>query len=125
MHTVIILVFLFLALYFLYESGVIAFQSKRAMLFAASINGMKAKFGSCTGKITRIVRFKEKREYTVRFERSAEKGAVLLALTDREGHTLIESGEEESYTLSPEPGKRYKLCIRMEKASGSYKIVIL
>ena len=125
MHTVIVLIVLLISLYLLYESGIIALQSKRAMLFAASLNGMKAKFSSCTGKITRIVRFREKREYTVRFERSAEKGAVLLALTDREGHTLIESGEEESYTLSPEPGKRYKLCVRMEKASGSYKIEIL
>ena len=125
MHTIIILFVLFLALYLLYESGIIALQSKRAMLFTASMNGMKAKFSSCTGKITRIVRFKEKREYTVRFEKNAEKGAVQLILTDREGHALIDSGEEESYTLSPEPGKRYTLCIRMEKASGRYKIEIL
>ena len=125
MHTIIILIVLFLALYVLYESGIIAFQSKRALLFTASIHGMKAKFGSCTGKITRVVRFKEKREYTIRFEKSLEKGSVLLSLTDRDGHAPIDSGEEENYTFSPEPGKRYKLCVRIEKASGSYKIEIL
>ena len=125
MHAVIILIVIFLVLYLLYESGFIALQSKRAMLFTASINGMKAKFSSCTGKITRIVRFREKREYTIRFERSTEKGAILLTLTDREGHALIDSGAEESYTLSPEPGKRYILCVRMEKTSGNYKIAIL
>ncbi|MBQ2433896.1 MAG: hypothetical protein II266_05655, partial [Clostridia bacterium] len=59
------------------------------------------------------------------FEKNAEKGTVLLSLTDREGHTLIDSGEEETYTLSPVPGKRYTLCVRMEKASGSYKIEIV
>jgi len=124
MHAVIIMVVVFLSLYLLYEFGFIALQSKRAMLFSSSINGMKAKFGSCTGKITRIVRFKEQKEYMIRFEKTTQKGSVRLFLYDSEKNALIESGEEETYTLSPVPGKRYKMCVRMEKASGNYKIEI-
>lgn len=125
MHAVIILIVIFLALYLLYEFGFIALQSKRAMLFTASINGMKARFGSCTGKITRVVRFREQKEYTIRFEKTVEKGSVRLSLYDSEKTALIESGEEETYALSPVPGKRYIMCVRMEKASGSYRIDIL
>ncbi len=121
---IIILLIVSLSLYLLYEFGFIAIQSKRAMLFAASINGMKAKFGSCTGKITRIVRFKEQKEYIIRFNKTVEKGSVRLSLYDGEKNALIESGKEETYTLSPVPGKRYKMCVHMEKASGNYKIEI-
>lgn len=124
MHAVIILIVIFLVLYLLYESGFIALQSKRAMLFTASINGMKARFGSCTGKITRVVRFREQKEYTIRFEKTTQKGSVRLFLYDSEKNAVIESGEEETYTLSPVPGKRYIMCVRMEKASGSYRIDI-
>ncbi len=124
MFYIMILLIAFLALYLLYEFGFIALQSKRAMLFVASGNGSKAKFSSCTGKITRIVRFKEQKEYTIRFVRTVEKGVVAFTLYDGEKNAIIESGEEEAYTLSPVPGKRYKMCIRMEKASGNYKIEI-
>ncbi len=125
MHAVIILIVIFLVLYLLYESGLIALQSKRAVLFTSSINGMKAKFTGCTGKITRIVRLKEARTYIIRFQKSADKGSVFLSLTDPEGNKLIEGGEEETFTLSPVPGKRHKLSVHMEKASGNYKIEIV
>lgn len=125
MHIVIILIVIFLALYLLFESGIIALQSKRALLFTASINGMKAKFGSCTGKITRIVRFREQKEYTIRFEKTVEKGSVLLSLYDSEKNAIIESIDEETYTFSPVSGKRYILCVRMENASGNYRIEIM
>ena len=124
MHAVIIMVVVFLSLYLLYEFGFIALQSKRAMLFTASMNGMKARFGSCTGKITRVIRFKEKREYTLRLESSLEKGSVSFSLIDREGNTLLESGETGDHTFTPVPGMRCKLCILINKASGSYKIHI-
>ncbi|MBR3928840.1 MAG: hypothetical protein IKJ65_07550 [Clostridia bacterium] len=124
MHAVVISVVVFLALCLLYEFGFIALQSKRAMLFTASINGMKAKFSGCTGKITRIVRFKEQKVYMIRFEKTTQKGSVRLSLYDSEKNALIESGEEETYSLSPVAGKRYKLTVRMEKASGNYKIEI-
>lgn len=124
MYVFFILIILFIGLFFLYESGFIALQSKRAMLFTASMNGMKARFGSCTGKITRIIRFKEKREYTLRLESSLEKGSVSFSLIDREGNTLLESGETGDHTFTPVPGTRCKLRILINKASGSYKIHI-
>lgn len=124
MFYIIILLIAFLALYLLYESGFIALQNKHAMLFTASINGMKAKFGGCTGKITRVVRFREQKEYIIHFERTVEKGSVRLCLYDGENNALIESGEKETYALSLIPGKRYKICIQLDKATGSYHIDI-
>lgn len=121
---IVIIPAVLVVLYLLYEFGFIALQSKRAMLFTASINGSKAKFSSCTGKITRIVRFKEQREYAIRFEKRVEKGSVRLCLYDKENSVLIESGEEETYAFSPVPGKRYKMCVQLDKASGSYRIDI-
>lgn len=124
MYAAIMLIIISLALYLLYEFGFIALQSKRAMLFTASVNGMKAKFTGCTGKITRIVRFKDSKEYIIRIDKTAEKGVVAFSLYDSEKNAVIESGEEDTYALTPVPGKRYKLCVQMEKASGSYRIEI-
>lgn len=125
MFSFFIIVILLFSLYLLYESGLIALQSKRAMLFTSSINGMKARFAGCTGKITRIVRFKEARTYTIRIQTSVDKGSVFISLSDPEGNKLIECGEEETCVLSPVAGKRHKLCVQMEKASGNYKIEIV
>ena len=114
-----------LILFILYVSGFIALQQKRAVMFVASVNGAKARFSSCTGKITRIVWFREKREYRILFEKTIDKGSVDISLYDREGNSLIHGGKDEAYAFSPEPGKRYRLCIQMQKASGKYQIRIV
>lgn len=111
-------------IYFLYESGVIAIRSKRSLRFFGSINGSYADFSCCTGEIRRKLRFKENTEYTILFEKTELKGSILISLYDKEGRALLESFEGDAFTFSPEPGKRYKMCIRMKRASGSYRIRI-
>lgn len=124
MQVIIVFPILLIGLYFLYEFGLLAVHNKRAVLFTSSVNGSKARFSSCTGKITRVIRFKEKREYVIRFEKTVEKGEVRLFLYDGRSNALIEFGQKDAYAFAPVPGKRYKLCVRMEKASGSYRIEI-
>ncbi len=125
MQYIFIIAVIFLILYLFYFFGFIAVQQKRAMLFSGSLNGSNAKFSACTGKISRIVRFKEEKEYTIRFEKKVDKGSVWISLTDFKGDALIKCSDNESYVFTPVPKKRYKMCIHMDRASGSYRIDIL
>lgn len=124
MVSIIVIAAVFAAVYLLYNFGFIAVQQKRALLFTASMNGLRAKFSGCTGKITRIVRFKKSGNHTLRFQKSAEKGAIAVSLFDPHGNALISEGEEEIYSIPAEAGKRYKLRILLVKATGSYSIEI-
>ena len=119
-----IILIILLALYLLYELGLIALQRKRAMLFTSSINGSRAKFSSCTGTITRIIRIKESGNHEISFRKSSEKGSICISLFDHNGNTLISNGEDETYCVCLSAGKRYKLCVQMEKATGNYEIEI-
>ena len=124
MHIVIILIVIFLALYLLFESGIIALQSKRALLFTASINGMKAKFGSCTGKITRIVRFRDSAPKKITYSRTLEKGDVHFKIFDCHKNVVLSSDNKDIYFFTPDAGKKYTFAVFLEKASGQYKIDI-
>lgn len=124
MESIFVIAAVLIVLYLLYNFGFIAIQQKRAVFFTASLNGSSAKFSGCTGKITRIVRFRESGNRVIRFQKSAEKGAISISLFDQHGNALISNGEEEIYSVAMDAKKRYKLRVLMKKATGNYSIVI-
>lgn len=95
MESIFVIAAVFIVLYLLYNFGFIAIQQKRAVFFTASLNGSSAKFSGCTGKITRIVRFRESGNRVIRFQKSAEKGAISISLFDQHGNRSFQTAKRK------------------------------
>ena len=115
------LVFFFI---YLYEKGLIAFQTKTAILFSASLNADRAKFSRCTGRLTRILRFKSAEPVKITFKKELSSGkCAFYILCGKE--ILLESNDDtEEYLFTPVSGKRSKLKIALKSATGSYSLSI-
>lgn len=106
----------------LYECGVIAIRSKAAVFFAGTIDGRKASFSSCTGKIWRVIRFSHTGEYGFSLSGEIEKGEIELTLRDAAGQERLKLGNGESAVFTAEKGKRCRICIRLAQATGKYEV---
>lgn len=106
----------------LYECGVIAVQSKAAVFFAGTIDGRKASFSSCTGKIRRVIRFSQTGEYCFSLSGEIEKGEIELTLWDAAGQESLKLSIGESAVFTAEKGKRCRICIRLAQATGRYEV---
>ena len=116
-----LLVGLFLLL--LYRRGVIPISSKRAILFYGSAGGKRANFTSCTGRIQRILRVAESRNYHFQLRSSLTKGEVSLTLSDTEKEILLHLDNHlPEGDVWLEKGRPYTLKIQFDHASGSYDL---
>ena len=115
---------LFFLVFSLYEKGILALQSKSALFFSASVNGGKAKFSRCTGRIMRILRFKTNAPVRIVFERDLSQGSASFDILERKAGKILVSDEREEYIFTPEASKRYKLTVYLKQAAGNYEMRI-
>ena len=112
-----------LTLFLLYRRGVIPISSKRALLFYGSAGGKRANFTSCTGRIQRILRVAESRNYHFQLRSSLTKGEVSLTLSDTEKEILLHLRNHlPEGDVWLEKGRPYTLKIQFDHASGSYDL---
>lgn len=112
-----------LTLFLLYRRGVIPISSKRALLFYGSAGGKSANFTSCTGRIQRILRVAESRNYHFQLRSSLTKGEVSLTLSDTEKVILLHLRNHlPEGDVWLEKGRPYTLKIQFDHASGSYDL---
>ena len=112
-----------LSLYLLYRRGVIPISSKRALLFYGSAGGKSANFTSCTGRIQRILRVTESRNYHFQLRSSLSKGGLSLVLSDSGKEILLHLDNHlPEGNVWLEKGRPYTLKIQFDHASGSYDL---
>ena len=112
-----------LTLFLLYRRGVIPISSKRALLFYGSAGGKRANFTSCTGRIQRILRVAESRNYHFQLRSSLSKGELSLMLSDSEKVILLHlKNHLPEGDVWLEKGRPYTLKIQFDHATGSYDL---
>lgn len=112
-----------LSLYLLYRRGVIPISSKRALLFYGSAGGKRANFTSCTGRIQRILRVAESRNYHFQLRSSLSKGELSLMLSDSGKEILLHLDNHlPEGNVWLEKGRPYTLKIQFDHATGSYDL---
>ena len=112
-----------LTLFLLYRRGVIPISSKRALLFYGSAGGKRANFTSCTGRIQRILRVAESRNYHFQLRSSLSKGELSLMLSDSEKVILLHLRNHlPEGDVWLEKGRPYTLKIQFDHATGSYDL---
>ena len=124
--TVIILIVVCVLTYLLYLNGYITIQNKKALMFVGK-NGFidrhcYAKFSACTGRLKKVIRFKEKRQYAFTLDCKLEKGEVKVTLYGADKKPVfVLTPENPSAVIDADLG-RYYMEIEIYKAYGSYDI---
>ena len=123
----ILLIGLGVLLYVLYDRGYLPVKSMRAIHFIGNMgtgtNKASAAFGSATGQIRRVLRFKESKPYEFTFKGKISKGTVeACVLESNKIPELVLNDECPSGTIHAVKGQRYYLVIRFQNASGEYTL---
>lgn len=123
----IILIGLGVLLYALYDRGYLPVKSMSAIHFIGSMgagtNKTSATFGSATGKITRVLRFKESKPYEFVFKGKVTKGTVqACVLESSKIPDLVLDSECPSGTVHAVKGQRYYLVIQFQNATGEFSL---
>jgi len=110
-----------LAMYLLYISGCGAISTKRAVMFIGSRRG--ARFASCSGRIRRVLRFREAGVRTFVLDMELTGGDMHIELQDMDRQVILRlDGEKPSGQAEFKARARYYLAVYFESATGSYKI---
>ena len=123
----ILLIGLGVLLYVLYDRGYLPVKSMSAIHFIGNMgtgtNKASAAFGSATGQIRRVLRFKESKPYEFTFKGKISKGTVeACVLESNKIPELVLNDECPSGTIHAVKGQRYYLVIRFQNASGEYTL---
>ena len=122
-YTALFLLLMGGSLWGLYAHGLIAVQSKRAMLFMGSVRGGNARFSGCTGYVMRRFPVKESRAYRFEMNLTLSSGEVWMELQDRNKKTLLRLDHRNSSgEVYLERGEKYRLVIRYKRASGEHRL---
>ena len=122
MKSLFLLPILLLAFWGLYQSGLLVWQSKRAVHFLGSDKGNRASFASCTGTIRRKIRFSSETECTVTLLSELEKGELEVELLSENGTVFLLRKNGEQAAFIPKSRKGYTLIFRFQPASGNYSL---
>ena len=114
-------------LYVLYNQGYLPLKSMSAIHFignmGAGTNNASAAFGSATGQIRRVLRFKESKSYEFTFKGKISKGTVqAYVLESNKIPELVLDNECPAGTMHAVKGQRYYLVIRFQNATGEYTL---
>lgn len=110
-------------LYLLYQGGCLAVQSKKALVYAGSFLGGRARFSRCSGSVRRILRVQESRIYRFDFALELTGGEVTAELTDRSGQQLFRLDQTHQAAEVPlQRGEKYRLVIRYRSAGGKHDL---
>lgn len=123
----ILLIGLGVLLYVLYDRGYLPVKSMSAIHFIGNMgtgtNKASATFGSATGQIRRVLRFKESKPYEFTFKGKISKGTVeACVLESNKIPELVLNDECPSGTIHAVKGQRYYLVIRFQNARGEYTL---
>jgi len=123
----ILLIGLGVLLYVLYDRGYLPVKSMSAIHFIGNMgtgtNKASATFGSATGQIRRVLRFKESKPYEFTFKGKISKGTVeACVLESNKIPELVLNDECPSGTIHAVKGQRYYLVIRFQNAAGEYTL---
>ena len=123
----ILLIGLGVLFYVLYDRGYMPVKSMSAIHFignmGAGTNKASAAFGSATGQIKRVLRFKESKPYEFTFKGKISKGTVrAYVLESNKIPELVLDSECPSGIVHAVKGQRYYLVIRFQNASGEYTL---
>ena len=89
----------------------------------AGTSKASAAFGSATGQIRRVLRFKESKPYEFTFKGKITKGTVqAYVLESNKIPDLVLDNDCPSGIVHAEKGQRYYLVIRFQNASGEYTL---
>lgn len=115
------------ALALLYWFGCLPVSMKRAATYLGSggwgSSCVGASFTACTGKIHRILRFRESRSYSFRLTGHIQQGTVTAEiLTPNRQQVLLLTSDNPSGILHVQKGQRYLLFIHFQHASGDYQL---
>ena len=118
---IIVLFIIGIVFYLSYINGILAIQSKRAIVYIGSLKGNKAKFVSCTGYTKRIIRFEENKTYRIVLNTELSAGKLSITFLDSEKNNLFSlTRNAENGVIYAEKGKRYYLIVRFKSATGNY-----
>lgn len=123
----ILLIGLGVLLYVLYDRGYLPVKSMRAIHFignmGAGTNRASAAFGSATGQIRRVLRFKESKPYEFIFKGKISKGTVqVCVLESNKIPELVLDNDCPSGIVHAVKGQKYYLVIRFQNATGEYTL---
>ena len=123
----ILLIGLGALLYGLYDRGYLPVKSMSAIHFignmGAGTNKASAAFGTATGQIRRVLRFKESRPYEFTFKGKISKGTVqAYVLGSNKIPEVVLDNDCPSGSVHAVKGQRYYLVIRFQNASGEYTL---
>lgn len=102
-------------------------KSMSAIHFIGNMGGgtnkASASFGSATGQIRRVLRFKESKPYEFIFKGKITKGTVgACVLESNKIPELVLDNECPSGIIHAVKDQRYYLVIRFQNASGEYSL---
>ena len=123
----ILLIGLGVLFYVLYDRGYMPVKSMSAIHFIGSMgagtNKASAAFGSATGQITRVLRFKESKPFEFTFKGKITKGSVqACVLESNKIPDLVLDNDCPSGIVHAVKGWRYYLVIRFQNATGEYTL---
>lgn len=123
----ILLVVLGVLLYVLYDRGYLPVKSMSAVHFIGSMgagtNKASAAFGSATGQVARVLRFKENKPFEFIFKGKITKGSVqAYVLESNKIPDLVLDNDCPSGVVHAVKGQRYYLVIRFQNATGEYTL---
>lgn len=120
---IILFLALFLLFYFLWINGHLILNRKRALLFVGSFrrkDNCELTFSSCTGSVKKVIKLEAGRRYLFCLDHTLTKGEVSAAVENKKKETLLRlTPLQKTGRLDVEPGERYYLLLRFERADGS------
>jgi len=125
MGTVIAIIVVGVVLYYgLYMCELTTIGSKRAVVFIGKIMGKnecRAGFRSCTGKLRRIVTFKETKIYHFDFESSLTNGDMRIEIrTKKRESVAVFNDYNHTADIALKAKERYQMIITFYDASGDF-----
>lgn len=126
MKIVILLICLGVVFYILYAQGIMVVNSKTAVMFLGSIRGnghCSASFTSCSGKMKRVIKFKESKTYRFILTSELEKGEMdVMVLDSLKQPVMTLNYMQPSGVIEVDKKKRYYLVFSFKEASGKYEL---
>lgn len=111
-------------LFLLFELGWLPVSIKRSSTFVGSMGRRcEASFTSTTGKLFRVLRFRESRSYSFCLTARVQQGEMAVQILDRQRIPVLTlTPASPNGVFAARAGEKYYLVIRFQNASGSYQL---
>ena len=124
---IIMALFVCLFLYMLYINGFLLFNMKIADFFIGYIKrdgSVSLNFEGCKGKVSRIIRFKESREYVFTYHSEVTEGVVTVKFLDKQKREILSCSTPDSQIkIKIDKKKAYRLIFIFSNATGKCNVI--